>query len=349
MKINLFCFLLCFFVLSAYGQQKVMKVYRSNGETLVLECNEVDSILFADKREEDTTVIVGPIDQTTDESFWMDMAQYDAAMSAMFLKAREFARYQLYVEDFLLKVKTERGPGYRIDPAESFVSSLWAKGYGTINMANRVIKYSKDTEEYQEYYKQALAMRAFIYYNMAMLWGNIPYTKECAEAELGYTDIVQEKAEIIYQDLLNDLSAIEVAHTENYYFSNAAIAVLKLEIERTLGDAGEEVSQVHNDVIFYFPEVTDNFTSLIGAGTLIYTRGYYDLLCKEPLYEKPQLPELWKDMNNDRYGYWALLKRSGLAIEISGLRPHELLLPIPKMEMLCNTSLVQNPGYDEDM
>ena len=44
-------------------------------------------------------------------------------------------------------------------------------------------------------------------------------------------------------------------------------------------------------------------------------------------------------------GYYAYLKRSGLAKEILGLEDYQLLLPIPSNEIMFNPYITQNPGY----
>ena len=44
-------------------------------------------------------------------------------------------------------------------------------------------------------------------------------------------------------------------------------------------------------------------------------------------------------------GYFAYLKRSGLAKELLGLDDYQLLLPIPLSELNMNLYMTQNPGY----
>lgn len=43
--------------------------------------------------------------------------------------------------------------------------------------------------------------------------------------------------------------------------------------------------------------------------------------------------------------YFAFLKRNGLAMKELGLEKYQLLLPIPKVEILRNPNITQNPGY----
>lgn len=51
------------------------------------------------------------------------------------------------------------------------------------------------------------------------------------------------------------------------------------------------------------------------------------------------------DYKNKEYGYFAMLKRIGKLQEVSGCTEHELLSPIPEMELKYYKNLIQNPGY----
>ena len=53
----------------------------------------------------------------------------------------------------------------------------------------------------------------------------------------------------------------------------------------------------------------------------------------------------WEMRDTPAYGYWAMLKRIGKAQGICGCEEHELLMPIPKEELIYNRNLTQNPGY----
>ena len=50
-------------------------------------------------------------------------------------------------------------------------------------------------------------------------------------------------------------------------------------------------------------------------------------------------------LQNQTNGYFAYLKRNGLAQELLGLEDYQLLLPIPLSELAMNPSLIQNSGY----
>lgn len=330
----------------SYGQDNVMKIYRTNGDVLKLMVHEIDSVLFESNNEEDLDTIT-PVGVIAEESFWKDESDYRAVLSSMYIKAREFARYQIYVEDLLLKIKRERGEAYRVQPSESFVSSLWTKGYIAINTANILIKYSKGNPEYKEFYEQGIVMRAFIYYNMAMLWNNIPYVTDYEPEDSGLENIQQTSSVKIFQESLNLLSGINLTSKGCYFLSNEATEFLKLEIRKAIGEANANLPRSDASLVFMFGEVQDYLSQIIGEVTNIYTIQYLDFLNEEAFVNKQELVAKWQNMEIGNYGYWAMLKRNGIAREVSGLRPHELVLPVPAVELKMNSSLIQNPGYDE--
>jgi len=70
----------------------------------------------------------------------------------------------------------------------------------------------------------------------------------------------------------------------------------------------------------------------------------------DPLQELPSKPEyeiadLWKKFIGKDYGYFALLKRLGIAVEVLGIESYQQLYPIPNNELALNPNLSQNPRY----
>lgn len=67
---------------------------------------------------------------------------------------------------------------------------------------------------------------------------------------------------------------------------------------------------------------------------------------QEPV-ENPakEIANLWSSVIASDYGYFALLKRLNLAVEILNIEKYQQLYPIPAREMDLNSSMTQNPGY----
>ena len=60
----------------------------------------------------------------------------------------------------------------------------------------------------------------------------------------------------------------------------------------------------------------------------------------------PALSEVRSKIQIDFGGYFAFLKRTGLAMSTLGLEKYQLLFPIPQSELYTNPAMTQNPGYD---
>jgi len=56
--------------------------------------------------------------------------------------------------------------------------------------------------------------------------------------------------------------------------------------------------------------------------------------------------EIRNKIQIDFGGYFAFLKRTGLAPSTLGLEEYQLLFPIPQSELDMNPAMTQNPGYN---
>lgn len=60
----------------------------------------------------------------------------------------------------------------------------------------------------------------------------------------------------------------------------------------------------------------------------------------------PAISEVRSKIQIDFGGYFAFLKRTGLAQSTLGIEEYQLLFPIPQDELKMNPAMTQNPGYD---
>ena len=60
----------------------------------------------------------------------------------------------------------------------------------------------------------------------------------------------------------------------------------------------------------------------------------------------PAISEVRSKIQIDFGGYFAFLKRTGLAKSTLGLEDYQLLFPIPQNEIYNNPYMTQNPGYN---
>jgi tetratricopeptide (TPR) repeat protein len=64
-----------------------------------------------------------------------------------------------------------------------------------------------------------------------------------------------------------------------------------------------------------------------------------------PLKPEHEIADLWKKFIGSDYGYFSLLKRLGIAVELLDIQSYHQLYPIPLTELMMNPNITQNPGY----
>lgn len=292
-----------------------------------------DGIIDSNDQEESDVV---PVDYIVPENTLNTEENIKQAINGLYLSVSGFAEDQSALES----LRMSEGTG-SITAMNTVVGAAWEAGYNAITLGNNIYmniisghNYTFDTTPYLN---EIRALEAYVYYNMAMLWGNIIIVMPQNADEAYMTTTHQSTATEVYsycQNLLSDAAPLngETGHVDNNF-----INTLKAEIELSLGNnatAKSALSLVSTDYEFAF-----NYN---GTSTTIYSPEYIKLLVKEAEGE-----DNYKEWENHgaKHGTWAALKRLGKAAEIFGLSDYELLMPIPSNEMALNTYITQNPGY----
>lgn len=251
----------------------------------------------------------------------------------MYQSLFQFEKDQLEIEAIRLSNKEQ------INPWADIVKKTWNDGYRVINCAKTLL--SRDLDK-QEYFAEARAIRAFVYYNMAMLWGKIPLIKSTTLCEI---NIPLSETEVIYRYCLELLQKCpSVKGLDNRHVTSSFVNILYTELYLSLGQNDQASFYLNkvssfNDCIFTL-KVDDKHEP---KSTIdIYTHKYVELLQRE--VEGIDNSIAWFD-RGAVYGTWAALKRLGKAQSLTGVKYHELLLPIPISEININHCLVQNTGY----
>ncbi|MDD4191326.1 MAG: RagB/SusD family nutrient uptake outer membrane protein [Mangrovibacterium sp.] len=89
----------------------------------------------------------------------------------------------------------------------------------------------------------------------------------------------------------------------------------------------------------------DKKTEMLAAINKIRTAAGMESLQEAPLKPEYEIAGLWEKVIGADYGYFALLKRTGLAAELLKIQDYEQLYPIPMSELILNPNMTQNPGY----
>ena len=293
-----------------------------------------------------------------------------AAIAFVYSYMRNFELYQHFIEYNALNNQREQ-----LSVNSSLIEKAWTAAYKTINASNTVIGGLSTIEDQKwtsSYDSHARAIRAFVYYNLITLWGDVPYMTESNYDDMNalmagiprtnaMTILADEVISITQSmDKLNDLSS------GSDDFSTDAINLLLAEIclyRNELTSAKAHLSTINKDTYTDYPIFSlslidinagmsapsfyNSYKGLIwneyAEHVNIYIASTIDLYRKEAENETASIFTEWT--SQPQYGYWTMLNRLGKAQEITGCKGHETLMPIPDSEMRNNRNMTQNTGY----
>lgn len=295
---------------------------------------------------------------------------FDKAKSAVagaYAYLRDYMLYHHYIEYNALNNNR-----IYLTPNSEMISNAWANGYKVIRMTNSALKAlpSDTTLDWaKECIRHFRAIRAFTYYNMVTLWGDIPYWTE-NDDPMESMKLPRSKAEDIINAEISSLSDIAF-NAKILDWGNSALTIesakllltemyLYLNNQQKAKALLSEVGKGDNDASVFFAVSLDNFTPSgdnyfnsykneicveSGSALDIYTTASLELYAVEANNELTDLPDLWANNKASQYGYWPMLNRIGKTTEIIGCSKDETLMPIPGKEMISNPNIFQNPGY----
>ena len=273
----------------------------------------------------------------------------------------------------------------QITPGSPIVSAAYTNAYKTINLANMLLEHKNDIlgkihdfypmSEGEAIFAQAEMIRAYAYYNLTVLWGGVPLVTNSYSVDdimSGTVNLVQATPNGILRFVKEEINIALSYLPDEYdsaiknkcYINRDAARMLLAEVIVTLEEsqninayyellniydakydaAISDANTVYNGDITNAKAVIFAL-SLEGRNQPIYTRKHYDLLVKESQGKTESLTSEWKESLCTEYGYWAALKRLGIAQSVTGCQEYELLMPFPSRELMYNSNLRQNPGY----
>lgn len=300
------------------------------------------------KEIEENTIIVTPDNEIIPEHFWNSEVNAQAATAGIYVRLIDFEYNQANIENIRITGRNLSETAYKITPQSNYVTNCWYSAYEAITTCNNIIGHTP--EEYRKYADEARALRCFLYYNIAHLWGSAPYvTTTDIEAAMSSPILSKEEIFTIISNeidmLLGEFEGSIVAG--NYGIDATSLLAIKAEIELSKGnkrEAEEILRHCQPNFSLYIDESRESIYSIFGKEIKLYTPEYVELL-KAEAQNNENLLALWEDIGTYAYGYWAMLKRTGKAQDTTGCKEQELLLPFPDSELKYNTNLIQNPGY----
>lgn len=283
---------------------------------------------------------VTPKDSISSESYWLTEDNFQYVVNGMYVAARTVVNNLNNLD--LIRLNNDNLN--EINANSSSVDEAWIASY---NCCKYGVMIQKATEEnnfsfdIKPYIAQANALRAFVMYNMATQWGNIPILSRI-NADAISDNIVSpstQAEQLKYAfDLLENLEFGK--WHGNVYISQAAVNVLKAEIYLTLGKKNEACSalkNISNEDVFVFSN------ELGKKDVEVYSKEYIEYLKEEA--NGIDNSAKWFANRKNNYGTFAALKRLGKVQSLTGIDSHYNLLPIPLNEIYMNPRLSQNPGY----
>ena len=295
------------------------------------------------------------IDNTLNQVKQITAAAYD------YLK--NYMLYHHYIEyNALINDRTE------LNPNSNLIYTAYANGYKVISLINNTLRplELKANEDWGAAYIAHLrTIRAFVYYNMVTLWGDIPYWTENNDFET-VPRLPQTKAYNIINAEISSLNNIsfnpEILDYGNSAFGTATTKLLLVEMHLYIKDhlkARELLSEINDETNSFsislqdpalgndrnFKKYKDFICTDSGTSLTIYTNKTPVLFYAEANNELDELPALWKANTSAQYGYWPMLNRIEKAKETVGCNEYETLMPIPESETIYNPNISQNPGY----
>ena len=159
------------------------------------------------------------------------------------------------------------------DSNSLITKDAWANAYQGISRANivlnRIDDISMDASTKSRITGEALFLRSFFYYNLAVLFGNIPLIlSETASADEGFNH-QQVAASVVYAQIAADLALAESAlpskaSTSNGRISKGAAAALLGKVYLTMGDSSNAESVLRR-VLTYGYSLVANYSDLWGV------------------------------------------------------------------------------------
>ena len=301
-----------------------------------------------DGEEDDDPTTILPPDNVVQDDFWYSESEVRAFLASAYIKTVSFEISQLNIENIRITGRNLTNHEATITATTPEVMECWRSVYDAIGTCNAIIENAN--EEFVNLIKEARALRCLLYYNTAHLWGKTPYMT-ATDIENAVNSPILSKEEI-FDRILGEIDEIGTFETEyssnNYRIDEETLRAIKGEIHLAKGEYETALSYFRNCTPSFYLSMTggsfESYHAILGDEIALYTPEYIELMRYEAENAEETLSQ-WEMRDTPAYGYWAMLKRIGKAQGICGCEEHELLMPIPKEELIYNRNLTQNPGY----
>lgn len=258
----------------------------------------------------------------------------------------EFLNTQLEVENFICNSTWNR-----IGPSSREIRELWNEGNNIVQTTSLFIYELRDLNDSDiDYYKgqyitHLRVLRDFVMYNMNHLWGGIPLPREDDNPERLIPRSREDEVYLYIEEDLRDAQIEMASHPTGRWdagkecVSERVIYMLQAECHL----ARKEWQPAKN--LAELAANGDDGEFFILGKIPVYSKAKAQLYIKEANGETADLAASWDETFLHAYGYWATLKRLGIAQQRVMCQEYQLLLPIPYEVIYLNPEITQNPGY----
>ena len=286
--------------------------------------------------------------------FYSTEANTRAMVGSIYEATARFLNKQLEVESYIYSADR-----MRLSISSPEIRELWEYGYQAVRMANSLIRSLLDIpDSYLNYPKgqyltHARTLRDFVLYNMNHLWGGIPLPTEEHDPSLL---LARSDEETVYRFIVDDLLDVEGFPNNRWDAGKGCVServinmlLAECSLDRKQGPPAkvfaDDAAKGDEDVIFTLLHRDTSYGVVKETEIPVYSKQKANLFIQEAKGETVGLAASWDESFLHAYGYWATLKRLGIAMEKVGCEEYQLLLPIPDHAIFNNPDLVQNEGY----
>ena len=192
-----------------------------------------------------------PISLVSNESFWKTADQAAGGLHGMYYRARNQAntnlllwgeaRSEIWVQNFGMDA-SNAFPVFMNDLSRTNAGPDWTGMYSAVHDANLILKYVPDIDFVNESEKnsmlaQAHAMRAFLYFTMTKVWGDLILNEEPTEGFIPETTFKERSSQNdVFQLIKRDIEDALALFPDNSfsshrcYWSKPAVNALKADV-----------------------------------------------------------------------------------------------------------------------
>ena len=294
---------------------------------------------------------------------FLDQETANMVLAKAYMTTRDFVFHQHCIEYNAIV-----GSRNEISPSSELIYTTMVRGNRAIRELNLIIssaQHAKITKPWASAYEaSARVIRAFVFYNMVSLWGDVGYMDENFEYypdskyfRTDATELLNAEIESVKSCISGLESLLDNGH---YEFLPDAANLLLAEMYMYLNDTSLAKTYLDKiatkdyaaEPIFSF-DLDDlkagkysEYISLIlksgGSDLQIYRQSTVGLYKKEIAGALEDVVAEWS--GEPQYGYWMALRRAGKAQDVTGCESYQLLMPIYS-EIVNGSMIDQNPGY----